>query len=449
MKQLLLLAVAAATTFCAPAKNTIYSFDDSVDGSVFGVSSNGLYAVGGDEASNIGFVWRSDNPENITLVENCVMRDAANDGTIVGSMFNKGAYTSIAGVYTNGEWRQLPLSDDLIGESFAMSITADGKYIGGYQFTYFEKSETNGRYYPCRWVRDDFGDYQLEMYNNIEIPDHQGFAVGAISEDGRVLAGQVFCGFASLVPALMVDGEFVIFNELTTQKDPFYWNGSLLGYYDETYIDGFRDYSSLDNFYGSFLNIDDAGNIYGMRTIATDVQEDGTGKLVYSPCYYNYTTQQWEDHGNGSRGTAYLCGYHGNYISMNNGNLVVDGKEVDLLQYFGIEDFDRQISGLAAYSSDGTVAGGTSLYLFEGIGEYLGQPFFMKLEGLAGAEDIVAESPSAKIIVNGSQIVVTGAENIAVYNTVGRLVSSKSVSTLNPGVYVVKADNTTAKVILK
>ena len=449
MKKCLLIAAAIATTLCASAENKIYYFDESLDGTVFGVSSNGLYAVGGDEADNIGFVWRSDKPEEITRLENCVCRDASNNGTIVGSMYLTGTYTSLAAYYDGSEWHRLPLSDNIIGESFAMSISSDGKYIGGYQYTYYKDSETGGRYYPCLWTRDDFGDYQLKIYNDIELPDHQGFAVGAVSEDGRVLAGQVFCGFGSLIPALLVDGKFVIFNELETRSEPFYYKGQLLGYYNEYYIDGFHDYSSTDNFYGSFLSIDDAGNIYGMRTKANDVKEDGTGVLTYGGCKYNYKSGEWTDHSYGSRGSAYMCGFNGNYISMNNGNIIVDGTEQDLLTYFGITGFDRQVSGLAAFSSDGTVAGGTSLYYLEASGEYAGQPFFLKLDGLSGVNDIAAETSAPGVIVNGNQIVVTGADNIAVYNAMGQLMSTGSVSSQRPGVYIVRADNKTVKVVVK
>jgi hypothetical protein len=53
------------------------------------------------------------------------------------------------------------------------------------------------------------------------------------------------------------------------------------------------------------------------------------------------------------------------------------------------------------------------------------------------------------INVVGEQIVVTGAQNVAVYNTTGQLVSTKTVSTPGQGIYIVKADNRTAKVAVK
>jgi hypothetical protein len=446
---LLFTAVFAMTaTLSLNAKNQVYTFDE-LGGTVYGVSHNGKYVVGGDDDDNVGFIWLSEDPENITVIENCVLHAASNDGVIVGSFYDEGGYTSKAGYYFNGEHYALPLSDDLIGESFAMSISSDGKYIGGYQYTYYAGSELSGRYYPCRWVRDDFGEYQLEMYNNIDIPDHQGFAAGTMTEDGRILAGQVFCGFASRIPAMLVDGEFVIFNELETKSEPWYYKGEIYGYDDTTYIDGFKDYSTSDCFYGSFLSVDNAGNFYGTRTRATNVQSDGTGTLVHGGFMYNKATDTWTDGKSGDQGTCYYCGIDGNYISTTNGGLIVDGKETTLVDYFNL-DFTKQVAGLAGYSDDTTVAGGTSLYLFEGTGEYLGEPFFIKFdEPVAGVSEITKPVSNANVLTTGNKIVVTGANNIAVYTTTGQLVSTKSVSTLPAGIYVVKADNKTAKVAVK
>jgi hypothetical protein len=450
MRKSLLFTVALtfATSLSLNAKNQVYTFGE-LGGTVYGVSHNGKYVVGGDDDDNVGFIWLSDDPENITTIKDCVMHAASNDGVIVGSFYESGAYTSKAGYYVDGEWYALPLSDDLIGESFAMSISSDGKYIGGYQFTYYAQSETGGRYYPCRWVRDDFGEYQLEMYNNITLPDHQGFATGTITEDGRILAGQVFCGFGSRVPAMLIDGEFVMFNKLEVKNEPWYYKGEIYGYADNTYIDGFKDYSSTDCFYGSFLSVDIYGNFYGTRTRATDVKEDGSGTLLHGGFIYNKESDTWTDGTPGSQGTSYYCGINGNYISTTNGGLVVDGVTYDLVDYFGL-DFNKSVAGLAAYSDDETVSGGTSLVYFEATGEYLGEPFFIKFDKpVTGVNDIVKNTSNAKISTVDGKIVVTGADKVAIYNTYGQLVSNKAVSSLPGGIYIVKADNTTAKVAVK
>jgi hypothetical protein len=164
---------------------------------------------------------------------------------------------------------------------------------------------------------------------------------------------------------------------------------------------------------------------------------------------YNKATDTWTDGKSGDQGTCYYCGIDGNYISTTNGGLIVDGKETTLVDYFNL-DFTKQVAGLAGYSDDTTVAGGTSLYLFEGTGEYLGEPFFIKFdEPVAGVSEITKPVSNANVLTTGNKIVVTGANNIAVYTTTGQLVSTKSVSTLPAGIYVVKADNKTAKVAVK
>jgi hypothetical protein len=450
MRKHLLLSAAAlvAVAISGNAENKIYSFEE-VFGSAYGVSGNGKYAVGGDDDDNVGFIWDSEDPENIVTVESCVMHDVDNNGFIVGSYYLTGSYKAIAGYYSDDEWHGLPLSDDLIGESFAMCVSDDGQFIGGYQFTKDANSETGGRYYPCLWTRDEYGDYTLSMYNNIVIPDHQGFAISSMSEDGRVLAGQVFCGLGSLVPALLVDGQPVYFNEFTAQMEPWYYKGELYGYATEYYIDGFHDYSSTDNFYGSFLSMDKFGYVYGGRTQATNLQDDGTGTLVYSGCEFNMNDGSWTDE-KATRGYFHFTGYNGNYISTSNGGLIVDGEKKDLLDYFGLT-LGQSVSGLVGYSDDATVAAGTSLYLFAATGEYYGQPFFLKLDAdqVNGVESVESNVSNAKVSVIGNQIVVTGAENVAVYSTTGQLISRNSVTAPAAGIYVVKADNRTVKVAVK
>jgi hypothetical protein len=248
---------------------------------------------------------------------------------------------------------------------------------------------------------------------------------------------------------MLVDGEFVLFNELEIKSEAWYYKGEIMGYDDTTYIDGFKDYSTADCFYGSFLSVDNAGNFYGTRTRATDVQSDGTGTLVHGGFMYNKETDTWTDGKSGSQGTSYYCGINGNYISTSNGGLIVDGIETKLVDYFNL-DFTKTVAGLAGYSDDATVAGGTSLYLFEGTGEYLGEPFFIKFdEPVAGVSEIAKPVSNANIMTTGNKIVVTGANSVAVYSTTGQLVSTKSVSTLPAGIYIVKADNKTAKVAVK
>lgn len=62
----------------------------------------------------------------------------------------------------------------------------------------------------------------------------------------------------------------------------------------------------------------------------------------------------------------------------------------------------------------------------------------------------VADDATAVMINSGKGFInVTGAENIAIYNVEGVKIANDSATGLRPGVYVVKADNTVRKVVVK
>ena len=68
----------------------------------------------------------------------------------------------------------------------------------------------------------------------------------------------------------------------------------------------------------------------------------------------------------------------------------------------------------------------------------------------AGIDDIVADKGEAKIFGGRGVVVVDGADKAQVYNAAGQLVGQGAGSiAVEPGVYVVKAGTTTAKVIVK
>jgi hypothetical protein len=451
-KTLLITASLLAATLSGNAENQIYIFDEEIDGTMYAVSANGSYAVGGDEDNSCGIYWEALSPADIMIVEDCVFYGVANDGTAVGSMYVNGSSADHAGYYSLSErkWYRLPESDRLLSRSYARAISPDGKYIGGYQFIKDPTSEISGRNYPCLWTRNEYGEYELTMYDEIALPPHQGFCTLSMTDDGKVLAGTVYCAFAANIPALIVDGEMVIFNELSEKSvtETFEYQGNeYTTDYTYYFIDGYGDNDSLNTFHGNLISVDRNNNFYGFRTRAVNVQEDGTGELLNGACIYNPDTNEWVD--NTSYG-YYYTGLNGNYISANGGQILVDGKGYDLLQYFGLE-CEREVSGLSAYSADGSVSAGATIYLNEAVGIYGTQPFVVVLDEplVAGVESVNDESDNASVLVNGNQIVVLGAENVAVYNTNGSLVSNKAVTTADAGIYIVKADNAVKKVVVK
>lgn len=68
----------------------------------------------------------------------------------------------------------------------------------------------------------------------------------------------------------------------------------------------------------------------------------------------------------------------------------------------------------------------------------------------AGIEDIVADNEAAKIYGGIGVVIVNGAENAQVYTAAGQLVAEGNGSiAVNPGIYVVKAGSTVAKVLVR
>jgi hypothetical protein len=449
--------MAASLALATYAENHVYTFinpewNESLDGTMYAVSGNGKYAVGGEEADSWGFYWNADSPEDVQILDDCVFYGVADDGTAVGSMYPNGTYYDHAGVYRNGEWERLPESDHLYTRSYARCISDDGKYIAGYQFIKDDTSEIKARNYPCLWTRNDFGEYELTMYDNIELPAHQGFCTYSMSQDGRVIGGTLFCAFASCIPALIVDGELVIFNELSEKTVTETWTYNDLATtadYTYYYIDGYKDSDSMNAFSGCFISIDKDNNIYGYRTRAENVDAEGNADLLRGACIYRTDTKNWVDDTDCS---YYFCGLNGDYISTSDGGLLVNGERTTVQDYFDLGDFDKTVSGFAGYSNDGSVIAGNSIYYSTVTGEQIAQPFILTLDSplqTSGVKSVDATESKANILVNGKEIVTIGANDVAIYNLAGQTVSRKSVATVDAGVYVVKADNSVRKVIVK
>jgi hypothetical protein len=148
----------------------------------------------------------------------------------------------------------------------------------------------------------------------------------------------------------------------------------------------------------------------------------------------------------------YFCGLNGDYISTSDGGLLVNGERTTVQDYFDLGDFDKTVSGFAGYSNDGSVIAGNSIYYSTVTGEQIAQPFILTLDSplqTSGVKSVDATESKANILVNGKEIVTIGANDVAIYNLAGQTVSRKSVATVDAGVYVVKADNSVRKVIVK
>lgn len=444
--------IGMAITIEANADNRIYVPADGLLGQMFGVSSNGKWAAGCDDLDATGgYVWNIDNPDEFVLLpDDGQGRDVTDDGMVVGNFDNgeNGTY-NVAGYYKDGVWNALPLSDQLIGTSTANRVSPDGKYIGGTQFCYDAGSEIGGRYYPCLWTRDDAtGEYLLDMYNDIDLPDHQGFLTNAMSDDGRIFAGRLYCGSSSMVPALIVDGQPKFFNTFETRIEPFEYKGEIIGEFEEYYIDGNHDTGDGHNFNGEFCSMDQYGNCYGYRTRVFDVDEStGYGTLVSGACIYNYNTDEWIDD---TENTVYFSGINGDYLSGYMGDMLVGGEATTVKSAFGVTT-GLQISGVVDASDDGRVLVGATIEFNEAIGDYMTAPFVIVLEKpLVETSGIsVLRSEKVSIVVSEGRIDVVGAADVAVYTIGGTLVGNAATSQLPSGIYVVKADEVVRKVTVR
>lgn len=158
------------------------------------VSPNGKWACGAqsDGASEtVGFVWNLEADEITNLGVGTVAYDVSNDGIVVGTFpdseaSGNGAEVEAAGYWIDGQWHHLENYNDSFagvgGGSVAMSITADGTYIGGAIYS------SKGVKTPVVWK-----NFKLIG----AIGDGNEGEVDAITEDGTLFGGW---GYTEMYP---------------------------------------------------------------------------------------------------------------------------------------------------------------------------------------------------------------------------------------------------------
>ena len=457
-----LAAIAPAGVFTAYAETQAYFFEEI--GNVQGIADNGRFAAISDDEDLHAYVWSVENPSEIKCLDiiqtdtsglpssqvtrGASAMDVADNGMVVGSVFYKDGKERAA-YWIDGEWHFLPLHQYIVNTTCALGVTPDGRVISGYQFINDPSSEIGGRYYPATWTLNDDGEYELDSHTDIELPAHQGFIPFALNPEGNVIGGMVFCGAGSTIPALLVDGELRYWNELDTRLEPFYYKGEIQGMYEEYYIDGYHDGWEGLYFNGCFAGCDDKGNFYGFRTRAFDVTEEGSGRLVNGAVIYNLNDDTWTDV---EKHSGYTCGFGDRVLFHNNGNVTIDDVTTDVAGAFDV-NADSQIAGIAKTSMDGKVLGGMTKVLNPATGEYQFFPMMIILDnGLNdtdGVSDIVVAESNVVMIATAGHIEVLNASDVAVYDLDGRLVATGASVDVASGIYVVKADNVSRKLIVK
>lgn len=463
-----LVALGIISPLSAEVKN--YEWDDII-GMTMGISANGKYAAILDDQNNFGYLWKADDPENpvrlLTPEENSFCAyDVADDGSVVG--YVDLISNTRPAIYRDGEVTFLPVASETLNTAEANKISPDGKFIAGTVFMRDANADQGGRYYPCLWERNESGEYELTTFNDIELPDHQGFIVTGMTPDAYAIGGRLYCAMGSNIPALIVNHELIIFNELETIMTPWEFRGKFYAGLDETgkqiwvedpndprvelfpeyYIDGFHDGTNNEFFDGEFSSCDSSGNFFGHLTKATDIQEDGSATLTIWPCVYNVYTGEWLEVDNDVT-SAYSTGLTKNLIFTANNKYILDGTAHSTSE-LGIES-SKTVMGVNCISADGKVLGVATYEIHPAIQEPFNYPHITVLDEspIAGIDNITENESSPEIKVLGNVISVTGASKVAVFNINGQIVSESNAVSVTPGVYIVKADSKTAKVIVK
>lgn len=457
MKKNLLLsaAFACAIGLSTSAENTITVFNTYFDeetqsnallpGSFYSVSPNGQYAVGFDEGTMdyVTYIWSAETGKiEVHRCDNYMyFYDVANDGTCVGSFPIEGAGENghRPGYFKDGQWHALPQHHAVTSVSHysnkAFAISPDGKYIGGTQFCEHADGG-NPRTYPCLWVKEG-DEYILHMYNDMELPEHQGFFPVKMSDDGRYMVGKMFSEIGSTLLAYVKDGELHHFYELETRMEEWV-DGN---YYPEGYINGVHDDGYTSD--AEFFDIDNNGNMIGYYTYLAE------GETPYS-CAVMFNENE-------NNGELQELDYQiGTVIANPNQFFVVSGTGGYFTPYYvengvkrSLEDafvLDHSCSIINDMSADGRVIVGAGIETFEG-GAY-NVPVIIQLdEAIVSTKTI--HNDNVRIRTSNGQIAVEGAENVAIYSVNGALVSTAANATLPAGIYIVKADNKANKVIVK
>lgn len=481
MKNHLLLggALIALATLGANAETKTFTSDNL--GEVTAVSANGEYASIYDTENNRSFLWTRSTGEfkEITLPEGPATQPAgdrvrgnwamgvSNDGTVVGCILYYDGIQYPA-IYKNGEWTRLPMHESAVNDNTAIAITGDNKYIGGYQFINDRSSDIKGRYYPCRWELQEDGSYKLQAYTDIDVLDHQGFYPTCMSPDGSILGGMLFAGVNSQIEAYVKDGKLFYDHKVEIKKEPWIFQGKYycgtdadgkqiwttdpndpnIQYFSETYIDGVKDDGETYSFTGGFQGIDVYNNLYGFRTVASDVTAEGTGKLTSGAAILNSNDNTWKDY---TEYQMFTNGLEGKYVFGPGDLLLVDGNPTTFTATFGFSS-SRTISAFYKASLDGSVIGGCTYEVNPASGEPQFFPFIIdlgkKLIDNPGAVSEI-ETSEAVISITKGMISVRNAKSVAVYDLNGRMLSNVAETQVMPGVYVVRIDGKSHKVMVK
>lgn len=487
-KHLLLAAALLGMASVSQADNQFYFFPDptsdtgeDIMGEVYGISENGQYAVIFDYEMKLSYLWNREKPNELTLINREVngkrvdfeAYSVTNDGMVVGSEKPNNTYQYQPRTWKDGEFRILELPGNALNTNYPVAVTGDGKIIGGYVAVPEAGVATGTRAFPCIWERDDdFVDdsssetvkdkpagYKLHLYNDADCGNMQGFFVSSMYSDGTVegtvLGGMMNLAAGSWVAAILKDGKSKFWHTYKDVVEPFYYKGQYLYDVEEHYLDGVKDGWNGDLMSGMFVGADYAGNFYGRRCITDEpVPENGEGTFSSFAAVYNVNTDTWQYKPVTDAVPAVSMGVDGKILFTAGANVLPDGLDStpeSLRTFMEVDTQGKPLNSVDRTNADGSVFGGAYAVMLESTGEYRYYPYLVTLDTpLSGVQGIYAD-PQEKvgIIVTDGMISVSGAKNVAVYDLGGKLVSNSANASVAPGIYVVKADKVSRKVLVK
>lgn len=478
MLKTLLISGAIVTASALSAQEQNDSYFAEILGEVNGVSDNGKFAAIGDLDNNIAYLWSAENPILFTditpdpsetadlpdgqRIKGALAYDVTDDGrVVVGSLYYADGH-SVPATYIDGKWTPLQLHASSMNTNEAITITPDGKIIGGYSFIYDPASEIGGRFYPCQWNLNADGVYELTAYTGLDLPDHMGFYPLTQSKDGKVIAGELFCGSSAIIPAMVVEGELRIFDKLETRMEPWIYKGQYycgesedgtqiwsddpndpnIVLFPEYYINGFHDVGE-QNIMGMFASCDGEGNFYGQRTLISNADEEGNADIKTVACIYNVNSDEWTYNESFKYFTA---GVGQELLFGDSGKVLVDGKTKFLEEEYEIDSVNP-IAGVNKISIDGKVLGGMSYEINEATGEPMYYPFVTVTKGaFSGVAQTFGGEEQVSFVLSGRTISVRNADSMDVYDLNGRKVATGKRAEVEAGIYLVKAGTETAKI---
>lgn len=482
MKKLLLTGCLAAATLAAAAASPSVYFGDEI-GNLNGVSDNGRYVVVSDEDDGIAYLWCADDPDVFADISEALgasnipsgqrvngthVYDVSDHGMAVGSIGYADGH-SVAAYYDieTQEWTPLERPANALNTVEAVAVTPDGKIIAGY-FCIANRELEFGQYYPCQWKLNEEGEYDLYAYDYIQLPFHQGFFPLAQSPDGNVISGMCFAGMMSTIPALIVDGELVLFNEIDEVSEPWIYRGKYfcgydengyqiwtddpddprIVYYSEEYIDGYRD-GEVGELNGYLAFCDGEGNFYGMHSwYETSVDAYGNEDVTVesAACIYNFNTNEWEDY---FFTPAFTCGTGEDLIFTADNQVMTEDDLETVNEYYDFSAPAGHINvGVSKVSLDGSVIGGITGLFSEAIMDYFYYPYVIVTDKYSGVKTTLG-GENVSVVLSRGHIEVRNADDATIYDIEGRIAAQGTSADLNPGAYVVKTADKSIKVIVK